>query len=222
MSANRSPWRWLAALAWLAAVAALGIAVASPAPTVVFPFYARPAPDERAALDACQSFVAEYDGLCRVEVRLSGGIAGDGPDLIWRLRAGERVLAVGLGEAPENGGPAYQAFTFDPLPGSQGQGYTFCLEARTLAARRGVALLGPAGDTYAHGQATFTDGDTAPLQDLDFRLGYRMPLWRAWPFLSARLLAFKPAALGARGLYALLAAAFLGLLGLAFRRAISG
>ncbi|MGB9872551.1 MAG: hypothetical protein ACPLYD_12915 [Anaerolineae bacterium] len=149
-----------------------------------------------------QTFVAEYDGLCRVELYIHAR-RNTGP-LVFRLRSfaesTENILTITL-DAEEPNEPIYQVFKFDPLPGSGGRSLFFSLEA-PHATPDGVAMVwGTAEDAYPDGEVVVQGVDRPEIRDLTFRLGYQPSLTEKTNILLDRLAANKPSLWGDRKLY---------------------
>jgi hypothetical protein len=165
----------------------------------------------------CQSLIAQYNGLARVEVRLTDqGREASGPFHFWlgtAPDAGQALVSLTY-DASEVNSDLYTVFEFPPIKGSKGQPYTFCLEAPEAELASSIAAVGTSEDWYPEGEATFRDMwvEEGGVQDLDFRLGYRLSLWEELAVLTERLVANKPLLCGARWFYALLGMAYVSLL----------
>jgi hypothetical protein len=166
---------------------------------------------------ACQTFRAAYDGLDRIDVRLDNlgrPSSGTFAFVLWAAPDASEDLVALTHNAAEVGSDAYHTFAFPPIAGSAGQRYAFCLTAPQAELEGAITAIGTLEDVYPQGEATFRDmwGQAAGVQDLDFHLGYRLPLWRKLVLLTDRLAEYKPYFFGARGFYAALAAVYLALL----------
>jgi hypothetical protein len=165
----------------------------------------------------CQSLIAEYDGLARVEVRLTNqGREASGPfhfDLQGTPDAAQELVSLTHDASEVNSG-VYHVFEFPPIEGSKGRPYSFCLEAPEAELVSSIAAVGTREDWYPEGEATFRDMwvEEGGVPDLDFRLGYRLPLWQELGVLSDRLVANKPLLCGFKWFYALLGIAYVILL----------
>ena len=165
----------------------------------------------------CQTFVAQYDGLARVVVKLDNlGRENSGP-FAFTLRTApdaDQNLVSLTHDASTVGGQAYHTFAFDPLRDSAGQSYSFCLEAPEAGLDSAITAIGTLEDTYPEGQAVFRDmwGARAGVQDLDFSLMYRLSLWKKLAALGARLAANKPFLCGRAWFYGFLGTVYLALL----------
>ena len=165
----------------------------------------------------CQTFVAAHDGLARVEVRLTGRNRKDSGPFHFYLRTvpdADHDLVSLTHDAAAVNSNVYHVFRFRPMPGSAGQSYRFCLEAPEADLDSSIAAVGTVEDWYPQGQATFRDMwvEARGVQDLDFRLGYRLSLWERGVALSDRLVANKPLLCGVRSFYVLLGTIYLILL----------
>jgi hypothetical protein len=214
--------RWLVALASIACMAVIGSVDGARVPVVPV----RPSPGPRtpaqmgelvATSRVCQSFVAQYDRLARVEVRLTDqGREARGPFHFYLRTASDadRALVSLTHDASEVSRGVYHVFEFPPIEGSAGQSYAFCLEAPEAELASSITAIGTSEDWYPEGEATFRDMwvEEGGIPDLDFRLGYRLSLWRELAVLAERLVVNKPLLCGARWFYALLGAAYITLL----------
>jgi hypothetical protein len=165
----------------------------------------------------CQTFVAQYDGLARVVVKLDDlGRENSGP-FTFVLRAGpdaDQDLVSLTHDASTVGSHVYHTFAFDALGDSAGQRYIFCLEAPEAGLDNAITAIGTLEDTYSEGQAVFRDmwGARAGVQDLDFSLVYRLSLWKKLAAVGARLAANKPFLWGSGWFYGFLGTVYLALL----------
>jgi hypothetical protein len=166
---------------------------------------------------ACQTFVAQYDGLTRVEVLLNDlGRVNSSPFHFYLRTApdADEDLVSLTRSASEVRGTTYHAFDFAPLDESAGQAYSFCLEAPEAGLENSITVIGTLQDTYPDGQAVFRDmwGQKVGIQDLDFHLAYRLPLGKKLIVLSERMAANKSFLCGAGWFYAVLGIIYLLLL----------
>jgi hypothetical protein len=173
----------------------------------------------------CQTFVAQYDGLAQVEVLLTDQGREAGGPLHFSLRTGpdaEVDLVSLTHDTSEVDGEVYYVFDFPPVQGSAGQSYRFCMDAPEAELDRSIIVVGTVENWYSQGKATFRDiwVDERGIQDLDFRLGYRLSLIKGVDVLSDRLVASKPLLCGAKWVYVLLGAAYLALLYLLLARSV--
>jgi len=166
---------------------------------------------------ACQTFVAQYDGLHRVVVKLDNlGRENSGP-FAFALRTApdaDQNLVSLTHDASTVGSHAYHTFGFAPISDSAGQHYSFCLEAPKAGLDSAITAIGTLEDTYPDGQVVFRDmwGARAGVQDLDFSLMYRLSPWKKLAALGARLAANKPFLCGRAWFYGFLGIVYLALL----------
>jgi hypothetical protein len=166
---------------------------------------------------ACQTFVAQYDGLTRVEAKLDDMGRRNKGSFTFTLRtapdAEDDIVSLTY-DASTVRGTVYHAFAFAPIGDSAGQTYTFCLEAPQAELVSSITVIGTLEDTYPEGKALFRDmwGQKAGVQDLDFHLGYQLSLWGKLTVLADRLAANKPTLCGSPWFYAFLGVAYLALL----------
>ena len=161
-----------------------------------------------------QTFVAEYDGLCRVELYLSTyGRHNTGP-VVFHLRypiSSTDLLTITI-DASEVSGNAYQVFEFSPLRDSRGQSFYFFLEAPQATPGNAIAIWGTTEDIYPNGEAIIQGIAQPKIRDLTFRLGYQSSLAEKINFLINRLAVNKPSLWGDRKFYVCLGLAYLVLL----------
>jgi hypothetical protein len=216
--------RWVGALVLMVPILAFGLNVLN-STSVVISLSVEGVGERRrmgelvATSRACQTFVAQYDDLFRVQVKLADLERQNNGPFYFRLRAisnpPQDILTL-THDASDVVNRAYHTFEFPPIHDSAGRSYRFCLEAPEAELLNSIAIVGTLEDTYPHGKATFRDMWTWGAQDLDFRLGYEFSMMDKLAILSKRLSAYKPFAFGAQWFYALLGMAYLGLLYLAF------
>ena len=166
---------------------------------------------------ACQTFVARYDDLNRIDVMLADYNRRNSGPFIFYLRNAiddEQNIASLTQDASTVKGTAYYSFEFAPLPDSAGRSLVFCLEAPQAELHNSITIAGVLRDTYAGGQAVFRDmwGADAGVQDLDFRLGYDLAFGNKLIVLTDRLTQYKPFICGDWRFYALLGIVYLALL----------
>ena len=96
------------------------------------------------------------------------------------------------------------------------------MEAPEAELESSITAIGTVEDWYPEGEATFRDMwvEAGGVQDLDFRLGYRLSLWERGVALSDRLVANKPLFCGAKWFYALLGSTYLILLYVLLARSV--
>jgi hypothetical protein len=165
----------------------------------------------------CQTFVARYDGLSEIRVRLDNrGRESDEPFYFY-LRpapdAAEDIVSL-TGSASDVNNNTYYTLEFPSIKDSAGRSYAFCLEAPKAPLDKSITAIGLLDDWYPEGEAVFRDmwGEAGGVQDLDFYLGYRLSLWNTLRVLPKRLAASKPFLCGRWWFYALLGLAYLVLL----------
>ena len=164
---------------------------------------------------AGQTFVAEYPGLSRVEIRLATYARRNTGSLVFHLRAApdaaEDLVALTF-DAAEVEDNAYQIFEFPPIRDSAGRALYFYLEAPEAKPGNGITVWGATEDAYPDGEAVLRGLKGHDVQDLAFRLGYDPPLAGRASIFMDRLTANKPLVWGDRWLYVSLAVAYLALL----------
>lgn len=178
-----------------------------------------------ASARVCQTFVAEYEDLSQVEVRLANSDRnGRGAFLfhLYEVGDGEGHLFALLHDASAVIDNAYYAFVFPPIPDSAGRTYRFCLEAPEAELETAIAAVGIAEDAYRRGAATFRDMWHGEAQDLDFQPGYRLSAVRWAAIFGQRLSAYKPSLFGSGWLYLALGLAYLVLLTLTLALVVPG
>ena len=214
--------RWLVALASIACMAVIGSIDGARVPVV--PVRPSPVPHTPAQMGelvatsrVCQSFVAQYDGLTRVEVQLTDQGREASGAFYFHLRTApdaDRALVSLTHDASEVSRDVYHVFDFSPIEGSAGRSYAFCLEAPEAELASSITAIGTSEDWYPEGEANFRDMwvEEGGVPDLDFRLGYRLSLREELAVLSERLVANKPLVCGARWFYAAIGIAYITLL----------
>lgn len=229
MTSHRSN-RWLVATASIACIAILGSAHWVQIPIVpIGPSREPRTPAQMGELVAtsrvCQTFVAQYDGLAQVEVMLTDYDREASGPFHFYVRpepdAGQDLVLL-IHDASEVTGGIYHVFRFPPIRDSAGRSYRYCMEAPEAELHSSITAVGTVEDWYAEGKATVHDMwiDERGVQDLDFRLGYRLSLLEGATVLSDRLVADKPLLCGAKWFYALLGITYLALLYVLFARSV--
>lgn len=161
-----------------------------------------------------QTFIAEYNGLSRVELLLTTyGRHNTGP-LIFHLRASATdsdlvTIVIESGEVRDN---TYQVFEFPPLRGLSGQRLYFFVEAPQATSGNAIGVWGVTEDFYPDGKAIIRGVNDRGIQDLAFRLGYQPSVLEKSDILLGRLAANKPSLWGDRKLYICLGGAYFVLL----------
>ena len=231
---SKSPG-WRAHLFALAAIAVVLLVAFAGVNQMVSPFKSRRLPlGERedigelvASSRVCQTFVAEYPGLSRIEViLLDYGRQNTGP-FFFHLRStpdARRDMVTLTHDASSVKNHDYHVFAFPPLADSAGRSYSFCLEAPSAELQNSITALGTLADVYPAGEAIFYEmwGRRAGVHDLDFRLGYTLSFSQKLAALSDRLTAYKPFLCGDGRFYAWLVATCLVLLYLLFLKMVRG
>ncbi len=173
---------------------------------------------------AGQTFVAEYSGLCRIEVLLATYDRSNTGPLTFHLRSSRDAredlvtLAFDAADVVDN---TYYVFKFPPIRDSAGRSFYFCLEAAHAAPGNAITVWGSTEDVYPDGEAVLHGLEGNGVRDLTLRLGYSPPLWQRVGILARRLTANKPSVWGDVRLYAVLAAVYVVLLFLLFARLLS-
>ena len=166
---------------------------------------------------ACQTFVAQYDGLSQIRILLYDyGRKNSGPFYFYLRKApdaAENIVSL-TDDASEVDNNVHHTFEFPPIKDSAGRSYAFCLEAPEAPLDSSITAKGFWDDWYPEGEAVLRDmwGGDVGVQDLDFHLGYRLSLWDKLRILSERLVANKPFLCGARWFYVVLGVTYLVLL----------
>ncbi len=192
---------WLVcALLYSALAASIGLSTLDDK-SLVFPFTMptgnREVIGELAASSrVCQSFVARYDGLSRVEVAMFDyGRRNVGP-FEFSLRpspdAPDIVILVHDASTVKDG--TYHIFGFAPIVNSAGRRFYFCLQAPHAELQKAVSAWGFTEDVYPRGEAVFRGmwGQKAGVRDLDFRLGYKPGTGERLSILFQRLVSHAP------------------------------
>jgi hypothetical protein len=229
MNSHRAA-RWLVATVSIVCVAVVGSAYWVQVPIVPIQSSERPRTTARmgelvATSRVCQTFVAQHDGLARLEVLLTDqGREASGPFHFY-LRTvpdADQDLVSLTHDASEVDNDVYHVFEFPPIQGSGGQRYSFCMEAPEAELEGSITAMGTAEDWYPEGEATLRDMwvEAGGVQDLDFRLGYRLSLRERGVALSDRLVAGRPFLCGAKWFYALLGMTYLILLYVLLSRSV--
>lgn len=173
-----------------------------------------------------QTFIAEHNGLSRIELYLSTYARHNTGPLIFHLRTNLAnntdnntdliTVTVDTGTVGDN---AYQAFSFPPLRDSAGRHLYFFLEAPEATPGNAITVWGATGDVYPDGEAVFQGMESRGIQDLTFRIEYQPSLVERVGFLLDRLGANKPSLWGDRRLYLYLGVAYFVLLYIALLQA---
>ena len=244
MKSRRSA-RWLGACALLVCVVvgAIGLGAGTVSSTrSPLERYGREGIGELVATArACQTFVAQYDGLSQVRVMLDDLGRENSWPFQFTLRSipdadgvSDALEVPGASEAPDASKVPdadgdivrlthdasdvklgqLHLFEFAPVRDSDGGAYVFCLEAPQAPLDNSITAIGMLDDWYPDGKAVFHDmwGERAGVQDLDFYLGYRLSPGDKLRVLSERLAAGKPFLFGRRWFYVLLGAIYLAAL----------
>ncbi|MBN1580641.1 MAG: hypothetical protein JXA89_08045 [Anaerolineae bacterium] len=166
---------------------------------------------------ACQTFVARYNNLDRIDVLLVDyGRQNSGPFYFY-LRASSddgQMIATLTKDASTVKGGDYYPFQFPPIPDSAQQSYAFCLEAPEAELLNSITAMGLLSDTYPDGEATFRDmwAQDVGISDLDFRADYAFSAWDKLVVFAEQMTRYKPLICGDWRLYLLLGLFYLALL----------
>jgi len=157
-----------------------------------------------------QTFVADYGGLQRVQIRLAGN-PGEGGRLTFHLRTSPEVSEdiVRLSASVE--GDMWHTFQFPPVRDSAGRSFYFFLGAPASSEEGTLALWGAREDAYPQGEAVI-QGAEGQARDLTFRLGYCLPPLERMKVAVGRFAGAKPSVWGDPRLYLVLALAYGALL----------
>jgi len=158
-----------------------------------------------------QTFIADYDGLASVGVKL-GTYTRDntGPLVLHLLRDTEEVVTV-TEDAADVEDLDYLVFEFSPVLDSAGGAFYFYLEAPEAEPGNAITVFGyEAEDIYADGTAVFEGLHGNGVKDLAFRLDYQPPLLEKAGIVVERLAASKPSLWGDRQFYLVLGLLYLG------------
>jgi len=170
---------------------------------------------------ACQTFVAEHNGLNQVKVLLNDLGRRNRSTFLFTLHEaaddGQTIVSLAQ-DAYEVNSNVYHVLSFPPIEDSAGKRYAFCLAAPEAGLVQAITVIGTVRDTYPDGRAVFTPGmwGNGRIEDLEFHLGYDLSSWEQAGVLLDRLGAGKPALFGASWFYVLLIVACLTLLYLLF------
>jgi hypothetical protein len=169
-----------------------------------------------------QVFVAEYDGLCSVQVKLENQAERNEEVLTFHLQessSGGYDYAILDLDASEVNDRSYLLFEFPCIRHSAGESFYFYLEGTLQALAPPVRVVGSTEDTYPHGEAVLLDlEENNTVRDLVFRLGYDPPLLDKAEILLDRIVTNKPSLWGDKYLYIALALAHLALVYVLFLR----
>jgi hypothetical protein len=170
---------------------------------------------------ACQTFVAEHNGLNQIKVLLDDLGRRNRSTFTFTLQRSpddEQAIVSLTEDAYEVNSNTYYALSFPPIEDSAGKQYAFCLAAPGTDLAKAITVIGTVRDTYPDGRAVFTPGmwGKGRIEDLEFHLGYDLGPWAQVGVLLDRLGADKPAFFSAGWFYALLIAGYLALLYLLF------
>lgn len=168
--------RGVAALVWHLFVAALLVGCASPAqtgvsrPDVAQPRHRQPAAEIWGRQTVGQTFVAQKNGLNRIDLLLATYARENTGPVIFHLRespTGGEDLATARFDASDVRDNAYRSFAFLPLRDSQNRSYYLFLEAPEAEPGNAITVWASPVDTYSQGQA-YVAGEPQP-GDLTFR-----------------------------------------------------
>lgn len=171
----------------------------------------------------CQTFLSEYSQLAQVEVAFATFDRQNIGTLIFVLHSAQGApqdivtLSLDISQIKDN---KYHSFVFPPRADSAGKTYVFCLEAPDVDLASAITPIGILQDVYPDGQASFRDmwGESAGVQDLDFRIGYTFSFSQKPGVLADRITRYKPFLCGDWRFYVLLVIVYLVLLyGLFFK-----
>ena len=162
-----------------------------------------------------QTFVAEYPGLSRVEVKLATYARRNSGPLIFHLRAApnatEDVVTLTL-DAAEIEDNAYHSFDFPPIRDSAGHTFYFYLETPEAEPDNAITAWGTTEDAYPDGKAVLRDVPGHGVHDLTFRLEYNPTWWQTIEIVLGLLADHKPSVWGNPWFYVLLGVSYLLLL----------
>jgi hypothetical protein len=166
---------------------------------------------------ACQTFVAEHNGLNQVKVLLNDLGRRNRSTFTFTLQRAledEEPIVSLTEDAYEVNSNTYYVLSFSPIADSAGKQYAFCLAAPGADLAQAITVIGTVRDTYPEGRAVFTPGmwGKGRIEDLAFHLGYDLSPWEQAGVLLNRLAAGKPAFFGAGWFYVLLIVVYLALL----------
>jgi hypothetical protein len=167
----------------------------------------------------CQTFVAEYEGLSQVHVKLDHYDRQNTGSFVLYIRTKPddvQDLRTLTHDAAQVEKEAYHLFEYPPIHDSAGRSYCFCLEAPDAQLDNSITAIGTLENTYTDGKAVFREmwGQGIGVRDLDFRLGYDLSLTGKLAVFARRLPAYKPFMFGAGWFYSLLGVVYLALISL--------
>lgn len=169
----------------------------------------------QASVTVGQTFIAEYDGLSRVEVYLATYARHNTGPLVFHLRADPcsgADLVTATFDAEEVADNSYHVFEFSPIRSSGGCLYCFFLEAPEATPGNAITVWGAREDAYAEGEAILDGLGERRVHDLTFRLGYELTALDKVAVFLERLAVNKPSLWGDERLYVFLGVAYLVLL----------
>jgi hypothetical protein len=162
-----------------------------------------------------QTFVAEAEGLYRVDVLLATYARRNSGPIIFHLRPSPAAttdlvtLQIDAAQVHDN---TFHPFEFEPLSNVKGESFYFYLEAPEARPGNAISVWASSQDNYALGQAVALWPLSDRAQDLAFSGYYRTSTWRAFRATLDRLTVDKPGLFGARGWYVALGGIYLALL----------
>lgn len=161
-----------------------------------------------------QTFVAEYSGLCGVELYLATYARPNTGPLIFRLRnpSSATDLVTVVLDIAQIKDQTYQAFEFAPLDNLPGQSLYFFLEAPQSTPGNAITVGGVTGDLYDKGEAVLQGIMGSEIRDLAFRVKFCPPPAERGKIFLQRLATDKPLVFGDVNLYICLGSAYLVLL----------
>jgi hypothetical protein len=139
-------------------------------PDLTQPRHSQPAGEIWGEQTVGQTFIAEKDGLNRIDVFLATYARDNAGPVIFHLRESPTAtqdLATTQFDAAHVQDNAYRQFTFPPLGDSENHAYYFFFEAREARPGNAITVWANPTDTYSQGQA-YLAGQPQP-GDLAFR-----------------------------------------------------
>ena len=171
-----------------------------------------------------QVFIAEYDGLCSVAVKLENPAEHNDEVLTFHLQespSGGYQYAVLDMDTSEIDGGSNLTFEFPSIRHSANESFYFILEMSPGVPEGSLSVMGSAEDTYPHGEAVLEGFEVnLAVRDLAFRIGYDPPLIKKVEMLLDRIVANKPSIWGDKSFYIALALAHLALIYVLFVRVV--
>jgi hypothetical protein len=193
---------------------ALALLASQPVPPWGNPMGAELSGDIGGTAQVGESFRARLPGLSGIEVMLDRAASSGGQAIVFHLKRAPDspvdLVTRAVGTADVNG-PTRKRIDFDRILESEGQSYYFYLDSPDSVESSIAVRYSP--DADLEGGRAYENG--RPLSgNLQFRSFYSPTALQRADILLKRLAEGRPSLLGTKGFYAVLALAYLGMLGL--------